>query len=729
MRWLLLTALLILSPVPSGWAANPDGVAVIIGNKTYHGRIPAVDYAHNDAAGIKRYVVDVLGYREGNIIDLRDATKAQMEAAFGNRETHKGKLWRYLNPKGTSDIVVFYSGHGVPGQNDRRGYLLPVNADPDQAEINGYPVDLLYRNLGKLKARSKTVLLDACFSGESPKGMLIRLASPVFIQAKAPEFDTNMTILTAASGSQLASWDEKARHGLFTEYLLRGLYGEADNDKNGSVTMAEVKAFLDTSMTRAARRTFGREQTATALGNGKRVLASYSPGKPPVRPKIKVAKEAPRPAPGPNAAEMAFWDAIKGSANPADFEDYMSRFPNGTFVGLAKRRLAALTPATPTGPSLDMIREAQKRLKDLGYDPGTADGRMGAKTQSAIQSFQRSHDLTVDGTVTDALVASLKVARKQVAAVRPAPVPKPAPSPAKPAVGVYPKAYKPGDVFKDCPDCPEMVVVPAGSFTMGSPEDETSREGVPDKYAKWERPLHRVTIPRPFAVGKFEVTRGEFDAFVRTTRHDTSGGCWVWNAAEGKWANQASKSWRDPGYRQTDRDPVVCVSWDDAKAYVAWLSRKAEKSYRLLTEAEWEYATRAGTTTVRFWGESAASACGYANVHDRTSKSANKGFKWAHHDCDDGHGQTAPVGSFQPNGFGLHDMLGNVWEWTEDCWHDSYSGAPTDGSAWTSGGCGRRVLRGGSWDLKPWVVRSAFRSGSLADDRDGSFGFRVARTF
>ena len=164
-----------------------------------------------------------LGFNPDNIIDLRDATKAQMEAAFGNRVTHKGKLWGYLNPKGISDIVVFYSGHGVPGQNDKRGYLLPVNADPDQAEINGYPVDLLYRNLGKLKARSKTVLLDACFSGDSPKGMLIRLASPDFIKVKAPEVAANMTVLTAARGSQLASWDERAQHGLFTEYLLRGL--------------------------------------------------------------------------------------------------------------------------------------------------------------------------------------------------------------------------------------------------------------------------------------------------------------------------------------------------------------------------------------------------------------------------------------------------------------------------------------------------------------------------
>ena len=166
---------------------NEDAVAVVIGNSNYTAdRIPKVEYAHRDAAAFKRYLIEVLGYREGNIIDLRDATQAQMEAALGNERTHEGTLWQYVRAD-ASDVTVFYSGHGVPGLKSKRGYLLPVNADPNKPEINGFPVDTLYANLTKLPARSVTVYLDACFSGDSPKGMLINATSGITITARLPK--------------------------------------------------------------------------------------------------------------------------------------------------------------------------------------------------------------------------------------------------------------------------------------------------------------------------------------------------------------------------------------------------------------------------------------------------------------------------------------------------------------------------------------------------------------
>jgi len=607
MRWLLLSALLILGPAPSGAAAaNPDGVAVIIGNKTYQGRIPAVDYAHNDAEAIKRYVVDVLGYREGNIIDLRDATQAQLLSAFGNETTHEGKVWQYVRP-GKSDVAVFYSGHGVPGQRDKRGYLLPVDADPNTPEINGYSIDLLYKNLSKIDTKSTTVFLDTCFSGDSARGMLIGSASPIFIEAKTPAMAKGMTVLTAAQGDQLASWDDDAKHGLFTEHLLQALYGKADGNGDGKVSVKEVKAYLDQEMTYAARRRFSRHQQATILGNTDRVLASYSPGKPPVRPKIKVAKEAPRPALGSNAAELAFWDAIKDSTNSADFEDYLAQFPHGTFSRLAKRRAG------------------EHR-----------------KPQVAV-----------------------------VTPPRPKFAPVPAPSPAKPAVGVYPERHKPGDVFKDCAECPEMVVIPAGSFRMGD------LQGGGEEI---EKPVHRVTIPRPFAVGKYEVTQADYQALMGT----------------------------NPSNFKGERKPVENVTWTDAKEFARKLSARTGKKYRLLSESEWEYAARAGSFTKYPWGNSINPS--QAKYHSR-----------------DG---TVPVGTHAPNAFGVYDTVGSVWEWTEGCWHGSYNGAPTDGSAWTSGGeCGRRVIRGGSWLVKPWFLRSAVRHGYVTVNRDRTIGFRVARTF
>ncbi len=256
---------------------NPDGVAVIIGNRDYVDPVPDVDFAHNDAAAMKRFVVERLGYRPGNIIDLRDAAYADLVSVFGNARTHKGRLWRWVRP-GESDVVVFYSGHGVPGLKDRRSYLLAVDAEPDAPEINGYPVDQLYRNLSRLNARSLVVYMDACFSGESQRGRLIAGTSGIVVTPKRPT-GSELTVITAARGDQVASWDEDAKQGLFTRYLLEALGGAADarryGNGDGKVTTSEVKAYLDREMTYAARRQFGRVQNATVGGDLSKVLAKF----------------------------------------------------------------------------------------------------------------------------------------------------------------------------------------------------------------------------------------------------------------------------------------------------------------------------------------------------------------------------------------------------------------------------------------------------------------------
>jgi formylglycine-generating enzyme required for sulfatase activity len=287
---------------------------------------------------------------------------------------------------------------------------------------------------------------------------------------------------------------------------------------------------------------------------------------------------------------------------------------------------------------------------------------------------------------------------------------------------LVPVGRKAGETFRDCVGCPEMVVIPAGSFQMGSPTGEQGRD--PD-----EGPVHDVRIAQ-LALGKREVSVGEFRAFVDATGYRTEAekgqGCWVWDGA--KWAYDAKRSWRAPGFPQGDDHPVVCVSWNDAREYLKWLSAKAKQSYRLPSEAEWEYAARAGTTTARFWGERSDQACAFANVADKSFKSKYPDYRWPIHECDDRHVYTAPGATFKANAFGLLDMLGNVWEWTEDCYSDSYKGAPTDGSAWTKGDCGRRVWRGGSWVDGPAGVRSADRGGDGTGGRGDGVGFRPART-
>ena len=212
-----------------------------------------------------------------------------MEAAFGNERSHEGRVWRYLHPRHGSDVVVYYSGHGVPGLDDGRGYLLPVDASPDSAKINGYPIDLLYANLGRLEAaKSVRLYLDACFSGDSNRGMLIRSASPVYVQAALPAAGKHkLTVLTAASGTEVASWDDDAEHGLFTHHLLDALYGAGDADGDGQVTAAEAKTYLDDTMTIAARRTFGRHQNASLNGVVEAVLVlAESGGAFPPRPSL-----------------------------------------------------------------------------------------------------------------------------------------------------------------------------------------------------------------------------------------------------------------------------------------------------------------------------------------------------------------------------------------------------------------------------------------------------------
>lgn len=252
-----------------------------------------------------------------------------------------------------------------------------------------------------------------------------------------------------------------------------------------------------------------------------------------------------------------------------------------------------------------------------------------------------------------------------------------------------------GESFKDCPDCPEMVVVPAGSFTMGSPENEPERSNS-------EGPQHEVTIKKSFAVGQFAVTFAEWDACV------TDGGCGSYKPC-------------DSGWGRDDR-PAVNVSWDDAKAFVKWLSKKLGKDYRLLSEAEREYSARAGTTTPFWWGSSITPDQANYDGRDEPYKGGGRKGDWRY--------KTIPVKSFQPNAWGLYQVHGNVWEWVEDCWHDNYSGAPADGSAWTTGDCIFRVLRGGSWDDFPSVLRAAYRSLNTPDNRSGGYvyGLRVART-
>lgn len=296
---------------------------------------------------------------------------------------------------------------------------------------------------------------------------------------------------------------------------------------------------------------------------------------------------------------------------------------------------------------------------------------------------------------------------------------------------------KAGKTFRDCKDCPEMIVIPAGSFIMGA------AEGEPGSYPE-EKPQHQVSI-NEFACGKFDITKEQWAVFVKDTKRPATGGC-SWAALPGDtgkpWNPNPSASWNHIGFMQDSSHPVVCITWYDVQDYVGWLSRKTGLTYRLLSEAEWEYAARAGATTVYYWGDTASYE--YANYGVDTTFGIGRAKgrdRWM---------TTSPVGSFPPNAFGLYDMLGNVMQWVEDCFSPSYSGLPTDGSAYKvkvqlkmtgelsamneTNSCAYRMARGGDFGDPPRMIRPASRNWApvpgttLQTYSSSGLGFRVART-
>jgi formylglycine-generating enzyme required for sulfatase activity len=342
--------------------------------------------------------------------------------------------------------------------------------------------------------------------------------------------------------------------------------------------------------------------------------------------------------------ELTFWDSIKDSQHISDYEAYLKAYPNGRFVPLAKARI-------------ERLKASEKRPET----PKTSAPPAAAPAPAAPPA-ERPRPETA--------------APAPAAPERPRPAPAPA---ASPAVEKAVPSIVSGTESKDCPACPALIGLRQGEFVMGSNADDPS-----------ERPAHPVSIPRPFAVGKYEITIEQWNACVDT------GGC------------QRLSSGADA----PKNAPVRDVSWDDAQAYVKWLSKTTGKSYRLPTEAEWEYAARGGASTRYWWGDKMA-----------TGKANCKG-------CGDPWSQDspAPVGSFAANPYGLHDMNGSVWEWVADCWHNSYKGAPADGGrAWDEPNCRIRVIRGGSWREGGDYMMSSTRFKYDASVRQSQNGFRVAR--
>lgn len=658
---------------------------------------------------------------------------------------------------GAKDRFLFYlSGHGVV-QDSGEGYI------PLTASDGWYSRMLAMRDVrtwnGSLRnARQVLFLLDTCFSGlaglepqSNPRNRAIdQLARK------------GHHLVTAATQGEQTIASNTFSGSIFTSSIIEAVLGGADQEilwdadgdglresvRDGVVSLYELLSHVRTQVA----------VKAEAVGWGAPITPHLYPLQASegefffvTQEQVDKVDNAIQPGGAePQGAildhqnldrDERIFETIKDSRLAADFERFLADYPRSIYAPFARNRLDALNENATVLPEADASAGAdpkavedaliprpedrqivQRALTDLGFETRGVDGIFGANTRRAIIRWQQSRGLSVTSYLNAEQYGQLLIEAERASrrGVDPEILEAIAEGRIEPAAGPPDRdaPYEPRDTFRDCAECPEMVVVPFGSFMMGSPEAEKGREDD-------EGPRHRVAIAQPFAIGVHEVTRGEFAAFVEATGHDTGNSCYTW---EGGWKLVEGRNWRSPGFAQTDDHPVVCLSWDDAKAYVAWLSGQTRADYRLLSEAEWEYATRADSSSRRFWGNDLddAEGCAFANGADLTAKDEFSG--WTVMNCRDGYVHTAPVGTFATNDFGLHDPLGNAWEWVEDCWNDSYAGAPADGTAWTSGDCGRRVLRGGSWGDFPRYLRSAYRSWSDADFRINFGGFRVART-
>lgn len=563
------------------------------------------------------------------------------------RRAFLGRLGEFTSRLDRGDTALFFfSGHGIA--IDGVNYVLPTDV-PDVAAgqetlLKGEALGEPYI-ISELTARGvwvAVVVLDACrtnpfrHAGDKGLGGEKGLAPPPQVKG--------VFSLYAASAGQAArdrlGDDDRDPNSVFSRVLVPAL-------TRPGLDLAAVAVDVRQEVARIAQGAGYDQQPAYYDGLTGRL---YLAGLPPLQlpsvqvPSVQVPSVqgpvAPVPQVRPAADEVA-WSLLKDTRDADQLRRFIAQFPASPLRREAEEQLKTLMPA-------DVAMLAPARPAEASPPPGGPCG-------SAV-------------TVSAAAACTALTAAQE-------------------------RALKPKDTFRECDRCPEMVVVPAGSFTMGSPPTEAGHK--PD-----EGPPHVVTIARAFAVGKLHVTRDQYAAFVEETQYapGTAGRC----------------SWRSPRFAQEGSHPVVCVAWEDARAYVEWMAKKTEKPYRLLTEAEFEYAARGRTsagTYPRFWfGDDERALCRYSSFCTRAEA-------------------TFPAGDYPPNPFGLFDMLGNAWQWTSDCYHDSYNGAPVDGSVWTAGGTcvGGHVIRGGSWgSTVPEDFRVAVRRW---DSVAGSWnGFRVART-
>ncbi len=725
-----------------GWTFGREEVgkayALIVGISQYKG-FKDLEETSGDPERMRKFLLNDAGFDYVHVLTDEKVTRDRLRTLIQDE---------FRERVGPDDrFVLYWSGHGVPVEaNSRQLGYLPLTESAESSIASMLAMRDLLSWAEHVEAKQALHVLDTCFSGLArlPTTQKARRDLTVDLLNKSARH-----LLTATTGSGQTIASREWAGGIFTEAFIAGARGDADRSGDGVVNMLELEDFVRDRVN--AKRSFAewpdeiKPKSYDLQENaGEFFFITSSKKREVARVDEDVAIEAGMPivllGPGENApinvqcdavADVSFWESIRSKTNASYFEAYLERVDSGDlcgrFAALARIELERLRQESGDGPvdieapvalSRELVIQIQGMLKELGFDPGTIDGDFGPRTRSAVAGFQRSINAPATGQITeDDQVALAKAYSDQRSQQR-----ADAAGPDGGGSGAGLGRDFAGSSFRDCPECPEMVVIPAGSFVMGSPDDEEGRDID-------EAPRIEVTIPAPFALGRYEITRAQFRGFVSESRYESEGCRYRSNR---EWLPDSSRSWENPGFDQGPDHPATCISWNDAKAYVRWLNNKVKKSigveveYRLPSEAEWEYSARGGVDAPYFWGDDPDAGCDYANGHDNSVPKDKKDGPSMN--CSDQHAFTARAGTFRPNAFGLYDMSGNVWEWVEDSWQDEYTAIRTDGRSWEQGDASLRVLRGGAWFGEPRNMRSANRNRRYVGARYDIYGFRVART-
>jgi formylglycine-generating enzyme required for sulfatase activity len=686
-------------------------VALVIGNSAYQ-KVPPLANPARDADAMsemfKNAGFDVVQSRHNlGISDLRRALRDFSDEA-----------------RDADVAIIYYAGHGM--EIDGVNYLIPVDAVLER-DIDAFDEALtLERVLMVIEpARQlRLVILDACRDNPFRQAMRRVVATRAVGRglAKVEPVNPNTLIAFAAkAGSTATDGDEK--NSPFTAALLKYL-------PRPGLDLRKAFGFVRDDVLKLTR----NRQEPFIYGSLGGDDVALVPAPPPVADTEKVAKDDYELARQINV--VSAWDA------------FISKYPSGFYNDLAKAQRDKLI-AAKAADEADRLA-AQKKAMDDAKVANAERERIAAQARAAQEA-----KIAAEQAAAAERARAAEKAAEQAAAIKEAArlagvvietgrlgKESKGDSPSVPtacggsstrlesmssrAAQTLSQAEEcslaPKDAFRECQNCPDMVVVPAGEVLVGSNRTDIDN----GLAAANEGPQHKVVIKQMLAIGRFEVTRDQFADFVSKSGYKAGDNCFTFE--QNKPQDRANRSFLDPGYVQEGNHPAVCVSWTDAKAYVAWLSQTTGKSYRLLSEAEFEYAARAGTTSRFGFGNDPAEICKYANGADQAAKAAALPADAPYMSCRDGFPFTAPVGSLAPNSFGFHDLIGNVWEWTEDCYYGDYAMAKADGAAHPAAACSTRAVRGGDWFSGEASLRPAIRAKADAAARHDDIGFRVART-